>query len=103
MLPSSWHAGCQRLEVVHPTTQLSWRVRICADAATPKLPKEVREGRAHWAAWAWRTSDAWALAADAQQLFGKLFPDVRPTADCGHAKDMPQTAIVAASETQSIA
>ena len=64
--------------MVHPTTQLSWRVQICADAATPRLPKEVQEGRAHWAAWAWRASDAWALAADAAQLFKELYPHVRP-------------------------
>lgn len=73
--------GCQRLEVVQPTTQLSWRVQICADADTPRLPKEVQEGRAHWAAWAWRASDAWALAADAAQLFKQLCPQVRPRRD----------------------
>lgn len=70
-------AGCQRLKVTHPTTQLSWRVRICADASTPRLPKEAREGRAHWAPWAWRSSDAWALAAEASQLYSEIFPDVR--------------------------
>ncbi len=67
--------------MVHPTTQLSWKVQICADAATPKLPREVQEGRAHWAAWAWRASDAWALAEDAAHLFRELFPQVRPTGD----------------------
>ena len=84
---SSLCEGCQRLEVVQPTTQLSWRVRICADADTPRLPKAVQEGRAHWAAWAWRASDAWALAAEAAQLFEKLFPQVRPRREHSIASD----------------
>jgi len=69
-------AGCQRLEVVQATTQLSWRVRICADVFTRRLPKEAQEGMAYWAPWAWRASDAWALTAEAARLFKELFPDV---------------------------
>lgn len=69
--------GCQRLEVLQPTSHLSWRVQICADLATPRLPQEALEGRAHWARWAWRLSDPWELAAKATELFSGLFPDVR--------------------------
>ena len=70
--------GCQRLEILQQTSQLSWRVQICADTATPRLPKEALEGRAHWARWAWRLSDPWALAAKATKMFSDVFPDVRP-------------------------
>ena len=70
--------GCQRLEILQQTSQLSWRVRICADTATPRLPREALDGRAHWARWAWRLSDPWALAAKATKMFSDVFPDVRP-------------------------
>ena len=70
--------GCQRLEILQQTSQLSRRVRICADTATPRLPKEALEGQAHWGRWAWRLSDPWALAAKATKMFSDVFPDVRP-------------------------
>ena len=70
--------GCQRLEVLQHTSHLSWRVRICADLATPRLPREALDGRAHWARWAWRLSDPWELAAKATKMFSDVFPDVRP-------------------------
>ena len=70
--------GCQRFEVLQPTSYFSWRVRICADLPTPRLPREALEGRAHWARWAWRLSNPWELAAKATEMFSDLFPEVYP-------------------------
>ncbi len=72
--------GSQRCEVLEQARmqarELKWCVRILADAETPRLPRVVRANDcAHWGCWAWRVSDAWALADMACRLFAQFAPE----------------------------